>query len=294
MTLERLDRRSDPACGGDGRAATHRVDAAEGLIQDERERVEVGGGAHLVALALLGRHIGERAEHVSGAGQGVVPSEPGAPEVRELRHGRRPTARGGVLDRVVRHEHVLGLDVAVDHALRMRVLERPHERQADLQDLLVGELILGDQPGKRLALDQLGDQVERILVRGRLVQPHDRRVREASRDERLAPRALTVLLAGQRDALERDRAVELLVVSAPHDAEPARAETLDQTVAVEQQLAAASGALVGGSYAGILRRGSGALALGAPGAAVASMDEGLGGLHHLRVRRGHTLSLPLR
>jgi hypothetical protein len=75
---------------------------------------------------------------------------------------------------------------------------------------------------------------------------------------RLARGPLTVLLAGQRDALDRDRAVELLVVGTPDGPKPARAETLDQLVATEQQLGA----------------------------------ERPGGFHRLRVRRSSALSLP--
>ena len=133
----------------------------------------------------------------------------------------------------------------------MRVLERTHERQPDLEDLLVGKPILGDQQSQGVALDQLGDQVESVVVGARLVQSHDRRVSQARGGERLACGSLAVLLGRQRDALDRDRAVEQLVVGAPHGAEPARAEALDQAVATEQQLVSMLRALVGDAYAAL-------------------------------------------
>ena len=215
------------------------------LIQDEPERVEVGLGTSLFALALLGRHVGERAEHVPAACERLVAGERRAAEVGELgrRCGRR---RERVCSALAWDEHVVGLYVAVDNAACVGMRERVAERHADLEHLLVAELVLGDKQRQSVALDQLGDQVEGVLVGARLIQRHDRRVRQPCGGERLASRALAVLLAGQRDALERDRPVELLVVSVPHDAETARAEALQQPVATEQQLARRSSrALVG-------------------------------------------------
>ena len=70
---------------GRGRCrAAHRVDAAKRLVEHERERVEVGLLADLAALALLGSHVGERAEHVAGARQGVLAGEARAAEVGQL------------------------------------------------------------------------------------------------------------------------------------------------------------------------------------------------------------------
>ena len=189
---ERRQRAADAADGRGGRGAAHGVDAGERLVEDERQRVEVRLLADLASLALLGRHVGERAEHVAGARERVLADEAGAAEVGELGGGgERLRRRRAILARV-RDEHVLRLDVAMDHAARVSVLERAGEREADLQHLLVLELVRRDQPRERVAVDELGDQVERVIVGARLVQRDDRRVREPRRGERLAGRALAV------------------------------------------------------------------------------------------------------
>ena len=210
------------------RRSPHRVDARERLAEDERERVEVGRLAHLAPLALLGRHVGERAEHVAGASQHVLAGQAGAAEVGQL---------GGALRILwpVGNEHVLGLDVAVDHAARVRVGESVRERDADLEHLLVVEPARGDQLRERLAVDELGDQVERLADGTRLVQGDDRRVRQPRAGERLAARALAVSVQSQRDPLDGHLAVQQLVVGAPDHPEAAGAETLDEPVTSEHE-----------------------------------------------------------
>ena len=119
---QRAERASDPARRRSRRRAAHRVDAAQRLVQHERQRVQVRGLAGLAAFALLGRHVGERAEHVAGARQHVLAAQLRAAEVGQLGHAaaRRVRLSDGAVC-VVWDEHVLGLDVAVDHAARVRV-----------------------------------------------------------------------------------------------------------------------------------------------------------------------------
>ena len=100
-----------------GRGTTNGVDSAERLVQHERERVEVGLHADVASLALLGSHVGERAEHVARARQRVLPDEARTAEVGQLR--RRSTTV-----RTRGNQHVLGLDVAVDDATGVCVRER--------------------------------------------------------------------------------------------------------------------------------------------------------------------------
>jgi len=88
---------------------------------------------------------------------------------------------------------------------------------------------------ERVAVNQLGDQVEGVVHGTRLVQRHDRRVRQSSARQRLARDALRVLSGRQRNALDGHVAAKLLVVCAPHDAKAARAEALAQAVAPEHQ-----------------------------------------------------------
>ena len=112
------------------------------------------------------------------------------------------------------------------------------EREADLEQLLVGERVGGDQLREGVAVDQLGDQVEGVLRGARLVQDDDRRVRQARAGERLAARALAVdriPARPERDPLDRHFAVQQLVVGAPHHPEAAGAEAFEQPVAAEHQ-----------------------------------------------------------
>ena len=98
-------------------------------------------------------------------------------------------------------------------------------------DLLVAQRIGGDQLGEGVAVDQLGDQVEGVLLGACLVQGDDRGMRQTGGGERLAGGALAILAGGKRDHLDGDLAVEQLVVSAPHHPEAAGAEALEQAVA---------------------------------------------------------------
>ena len=129
---ERLQTGPDAPRRGGRRRPADGVDAGERLVEDQRERVQVGLLADLAAFALLGRHVGERPQHVAGAGQRVLLGDAGAAEVGQLR--RRPGTPRVALGR---DEHVLGLDVAVDDAALVGVVERVEQVDADLQRLLV-------------------------------------------------------------------------------------------------------------------------------------------------------------
>ena len=71
-------------------------------------------------------------------------------EVGQLGESR---ARGGLGE----HHHVLRLHVAVDHAARVRVLERLAERDPDARDVAVRDRARMHELGKRSAPNQLRD-----------------------------------------------------------------------------------------------------------------------------------------
>jgi hypothetical protein len=147
----------------------------------------------------------------------------------------------------------------MDHPARVRVRKRGGERDPDLQHILIRERVRGDQLCERLSTNQLGDQIERVRRRTRLVQRHDRRVRKPRGGERLAACALAVSRDRQGDPLDRYLAVQQLVVRAPHDAEATRSQLLAQAIAAEHQA--------------VCRRRNAAFARG--------MDEGVERLHRL-------------
>jgi hypothetical protein len=87
-----------------------RLAAGEHLVEHHAEREEVGPVVHLLALDLLGRHVVGRAQELPLLGE-VRAVEAGDPEI-------------GDLDLVVGgDEDVRRLDVAVDHPVRVRVVE---------------------------------------------------------------------------------------------------------------------------------------------------------------------------
>jgi hypothetical protein len=50
-------------------ARPHRIDPGQRLIEDERQRVEVGGRADVAALCLFGGHVRRRPDYVARPGQ---------------------------------------------------------------------------------------------------------------------------------------------------------------------------------------------------------------------------------
>ena len=127
---KRGQRLAEPPGGRRRPAGAHRVRARPGLVEREGERVDVAGRAEAGALGLLGRHVGERPDHVAGVGERVVAHDVRHAEVGQLREARPGRGLGD-------HHHVLRLDVAVDDPVRVGVLERVAERHADLGHVAV-------------------------------------------------------------------------------------------------------------------------------------------------------------
>ena len=109
-----------------------------------------------------------------------------------------------------------------------------HSVDADPDDVEVRQRAVALEVAERPPAHELGDQPPRLLVVAGLVERDDRRVREPRGGERLALGA-RVLAALERDALDRDGAVQALVVGEPDHAEAAAAEAPDQAVAVEDE-----------------------------------------------------------
>ena len=141
----------------------------------------------------------------------------------------------------LRADDVGRLDVAVDDAARVRVRERGAERRADPQHVAVRQRAVAQQVGERRPLDELGDEVDGVLVAAGLVERDDPGVRQPRGGERLALAAAVGVVA-DRDPLDGDVALEVLVVGELDDAHPARAEPPAEPVAVEDELARIGGA----------------------------------------------------
>jgi hypothetical protein len=128
----------------------------------------------------------------------------------------------------------------VDDPARVRVLERLAQGRPDADDVAVRQRPVALEVGQRAAADELGREVERLVVVARVVQRDDPRVAEPGGGQRLAlgPRRAPAV---DRDPLQRDRPVEALVVREPDRPEAARAEAALDAVAPQDERALGPG-----------------------------------------------------
>ena len=207
-----------------GRAALARALAAERLEGDRRERVDVGRRPGPAAVELLRRHVRGRAEHGAAARDLGAVGRGGDPEVGELR------------DAVLADQHVGGLHVAVNHALRVRVVERVAEVADHARDLLGPQRPAAQHPRQRLALHVLHDD-QHALVVGRGVEHRDEvRVVERRSELRLAREALLdVDRAVGMQALDGNLPSEALVLAEEDRRHAARAEVPEYPIAAVEK-----------------------------------------------------------
>ena len=171
------------AGAGEGRLA------GQHLVRHGAERVDVAAGADLpVAHRLLGRHVRRRAERHPGLGHPVAAG---------LLHGEGD-AEVGDQGGPVLEQDVLRLDVAVDHALAVGVVQRGRDLPRQPQGLVHRELLLPGQPRpQRFAGDVGHDVVEQSVGLARVDQAEDVRVLEVGGDLDLAEEALAAEDGGE-------------------------------------------------------------------------------------------------
>ena len=86
---------------------------------------------------------------------------------------------------------VLGLDVAMDDVVRVRVSERVRDLARETNRLAHGELLLAcDSAAQRLARDVRHDVVQRALALARIVERKDIRMLQSREQRDLAAKAL--------------------------------------------------------------------------------------------------------
>ena len=189
----------------------------EELVEDAADGVGVGAAVDRLAADLLGRHVGGRADDGVGAGQAAgVDEQLGDAEVHHL-----DLAEAGDGD-------VVRLQVAVDDVVGMGRADRREELLGDVERLVDGHaaLVLEDR-AERLALDELHDDEERLVVLVEVVDAHDARVVEGRDGGRLALEAapeLGVAGVGVAQDLDRHRDLEAGMEAPVDDAHRAATE----------------------------------------------------------------------
>jgi hypothetical protein len=201
-----------------GRPVERRL-AGKHLVQHRGQRVDVGPRVEpLVARGLLGAHVGRRADDEPCLGQLLLVAPSEVPRDPEVGHERVA---------VVGEEQVLGLDVAVDDAVAMRVLERLRRLAGDTERVLDRELPLPPEPvAERFALDERHREPE---ASGRLAGVEDRQdvgMLEPRGEPDLSEEALGPERVRQlgMEHLERHRAVVLEVAGEEDGGHAAAAE----------------------------------------------------------------------
>jgi hypothetical protein len=205
---------ADDALGG----PRERRRSGEHLVEHATEAVEVTAAVGVVAAGrLLRAHVQGRADAQSGLCQ---PRSAGrADSARDAEVGyARMTAR----------EHdVLGLDVAVDDVVAVRVRERIGDLARDLERVIDRQLLLACEPvSQRTALDVRHDVVEEAVRFARIVERQDVRVIETGRDLDLAQEPVRPEHGREirLEDLDGDRATVLQILGEPDGGHAAASE----------------------------------------------------------------------
>ena len=201
--------------------------AREHLIEHDAEGIQVAARVGIEALGLLGRDIVHGADGLPAALL-VNVLERGDAEVSDLDHV------------IVRDHDVLRLDVPVDDAVGVRVLQRLADLRGVVQRLRGAEYtVLRHALFERLALDELHDNILRLAAVADIVDRNDIRLREHG--DRVRLRLKAVFQLGIRrhliaQDLDGNIAVQLVAHGLVDDRHTAAADDLQDLVAVVEHL----------------------------------------------------------
>ncbi|RAO53577.1 hypothetical protein PSN01_03877 [Micromonospora saelicesensis] len=195
-------------------------------VERHTQREEVTGRAELLAHGPLGRDEVRRAEHHAGGGELHVGGHPGDPEV-----GQHAAPVGA-------DQHVCGLDVAVQHADRVRDLQRAEQRDADLGDGTGRDRpVLDHHVGEAAGVQQLHHDPRPAGLGDHVVHLHHSGVLDGGGGAGLPQGAFVHRVAvaggqprGQDDLLHRHVTAQQGVCGAPHRAHAAVAHRGPQRV----------------------------------------------------------------
>ena len=200
-----------------GRLAVEGPLARGGQVGRHAQRVEIAPAVHRLARRLLRAHRARGAHHLAGRRVGGVPRHLRDAEVGD----HRPAA-------VPLEEDVLGLHVAVHHALPVGVGERPRHLAHDLGHLPGGKAPEPtDLVAERLARDVSHHEEHEAVGLLDRVDRNDVGVGEPGRGAGLAQEARAAVRHGgqrRREELDGHEPVEGEVARQEHDAHPAATE----------------------------------------------------------------------
>ncbi len=157
--------------------------ACQHLIPDDAQGVDVGAMIRLgIRRRLLRRHIGWRSQRYARGGELLA--------TRRFAH-RLGDAKVSDQRVATREQHVVGLDVSVNHAARMRVGQRVGDLAQDPGCFGNRKLAVADQPlPQRLAFDIGHDIVQETVGLTRIEQRQDVRMLQLGRDLDLAKESI--------------------------------------------------------------------------------------------------------
>ena len=214
------------------RTVAERRASRQQLVRHASERVEVRAVIGIrIARRLLGRDVRGRSDARPRRGQ------------RAARH-RGPRRRDGLRDsevgdrcRTAGHQHVVRLDVAVNHSLPVRVLERPRHVVKDGVHVAQRQgAVLREPRSQRLTLDEWHRIVRQPVHRAGRMHRHHVRMLEARRhlDLSMEPLDADSRRELRREDLQRDGAAEGDLVGNEDARHAAPAELAVQTVGITE------------------------------------------------------------
>jgi hypothetical protein len=239
--VERARRRrlaiEDPVEDDRGRGTGKARSSGCHLVQDHPEGEKIGAWIKILTARLLGRHIRNRADRradLTGEllrGLQVVRTTLGQP--------RRQLGETEVEDldvAAVGQKDVGRLDIAVQDAIDVRVLQRIRDLSAEVEQQGERQRVSRQLGVERLALEQLHGQEELSILLVKTVDGADIGVVQARGGACLATKALrrlAVLGVGVRQHLQRDQPSQPSVLGLVDNAHPAGAQLIEDLVLAE-------------------------------------------------------------
>ena len=201
--------------------ARERLVVREQLVHDQAGREDVAAAVAGFALDLLRGHVVGSPHDHAGLGEAGI----GDPRDAEIQDAQ---------DAFAVDHHVRRLDVAVHHALVVRVLEAGGQFFEQLELPRQGQRnVLLDVLGEGRPLDVFHDDVGGAFVFAEVVDGDDVGVFEAARGLRLAEKAIVEVLVGDPQQLDRDHPSDVRVAAAKHHPHAAEPDTVEDVVAAD-------------------------------------------------------------